>query len=45
MGPAYSEAQLIGFAYAFEQAARARTPPKFLPTLESSTGSEPADAH
>jgi amidase len=28
-GPAYSEAVLIGIAYAYEQASRARTAPKF----------------
>jgi amidase len=33
MGPAYSEAQLIGLAYAFEQASHARTTPKYFATL------------
>jgi amidase len=33
LGPAWSEAKLIGFAHAFEQLTRARTPPKFLPTV------------
>ena len=33
MGRAYSEAELLGFAYAFEQATRARKPPQYRPTL------------
>ncbi|GAB2652319.1 amidase [Arenimonas aestuarii] len=33
MGPAWSEAQLLAMAYAFEQATRARRPPAFTPTL------------
>ena len=34
MGRAYSEGDLIGFAYALEQITRGRTPPAFTPTLQ-----------
>ena len=43
MGAAYSEAQLIGLAYAFEQASRARTPPKYFATLPGTTPAAKAD--
>ena len=33
MGRAYSEADLLAMGYAFEQAARARKPPAFAPTV------------
>lgn len=33
MGRAYSEPALIGFAYALEQATKARKPPQYRPTL------------
>ena len=34
MGRAYSEAELLGFAYAYEQASKARKAPEFKATLE-----------
>jgi amidase len=36
-GPAFSEARLIGFAYAYEQATKHRTPPASTPPLASDT--------
>lgn len=36
MGPAWSEARLIGYAYAFEQARGPRRPPTFQPTVAPS---------
>ena len=38
MGPKWSEARLIGLAYALEQATRARIPPRYLPTIPVETG-------
>lgn len=34
IGPAWSEARLLGFGYAYEQAAKARVTPRFLPSIE-----------
>lgn len=34
IGPAWSEAKLIKYAYAFEQATKVRKVPRFLPTVE-----------
>jgi amidase len=34
MGPAWSEAKLLGYGYAFEQAAHVRLKPRFLPSIE-----------
>ena len=33
MGPAWSEARLLGYGYAFEQATKARKSPEYLPTV------------
>lgn len=35
MGRAYSEGDLIGFAYALEQVTKARKPPAFTPTIDA----------
>ena len=37
MGPKWAEAELIGLAYSLEQATRARTSPRFLPTIAPTT--------
>ena len=36
IGPAWSEARLLGYGFAYEQAARAKQIPRFLPSIESS---------
>jgi len=38
IGPAWSEARLLGYGYAFEQAAKVKLTPRFLPSIE---GAEP----
>ncbi|HET6205321.1 MAG TPA: amidase family protein, partial [Terracidiphilus sp.] len=36
IGPAWSEARLLGFGYAYEQASKAKVTPHFLPSVEGS---------
>jgi amidase len=40
IGPAWSEASLLAYGYAFEQAARARKPPRYLPSSVDIVGVE-----
>lgn len=35
MGTAWTEARLLGYGYAFEQAAKVKLSPRFLPSIES----------
>jgi amidase len=35
MGPAWSEARLLGYGFAYEQAARVNIKPRFLPSIEA----------
>lgn len=35
MGPGWSEAKLLGYGFAFEQASRARTSPNYLPSIKT----------
>lgn len=37
IGPAWSEARLLGLGYAYEQATHRRIEPKFLPTVAPET--------
>ena len=41
IGPAWSEARLIGYGYAYEQAAKARNSPRFLPSIEETEPIQP----
>lgn len=41
MGPAWSEARLLGFGYDFEQAAGVRLAPMFVPSLEDAPAVQP----
>ena len=42
VGPAWSEARLLALGYAYEQAAQARKPPTYIPSLESRPDSRAA---
>ena len=44
IGPAWSEAALLKLGYAFEKRARARKPPSFLPSFESTARAQRAFA-
>jgi amidase len=44
IGPAWSEARLLQLGYAFEQAAHARQPPRYIPSLEDTPDVEGAVA-
>jgi amidase len=41
IGPAWSEARLIGYGYAYEQAAKKRISPRFLPSIEEAGPIQP----
>ena len=41
MGPAWSEARLLGYGYAYEQASHARVTPTLQPSVEASAGVAP----
>lgn len=44
IGPAWSEAKLIGVAYAYEQRTKERKPPRYLPTVNTQDALRPAAA-
>jgi amidase len=44
IGPAWSEERLLQLGYAFEQAAQARRPPSYIPSLETQPDVEAASA-
>lgn len=44
IGPAWSEARLLALGYAFEQAAHAREPPRYIPSLEAGPDIQAASA-
>ena len=41
IGPAWSEARLIGYGFAYEQAAKKRSSPRFLPSIEEADPIQP----
>ena len=43
LGPAWSEAKLIGYAFGYEQATHARKPPTFAPSIGASTATAPQE--
>jgi amidase len=43
LGPRWSEPRLIAFAYAFEQATKARKPPTLIPSISSVSAARPAN--
>ena len=43
IGPAWSEALLLALGHAFEQAAQARRPPTYIPSLEATPKAERGD--
>jgi amidase len=41
IGPAWSEARLLGYGYAYEQAAKTKLTPGFIPSIEDAMPSAP----